>query len=207
MSVTYAWSMKRISYFMSTCGNTCQSERLYRSNFEDEFGSAAFKEISPLDISQFLYYYLPLIDEHNKHKQIAFNPKKCWPTKCFWFRICTTLLGTSITDFYRIYIFHDFERYEDMGAWGFSDKLCSGLKQRDRKVFPKAIQDSDFYGAAHLVRISNSQGKILKMISGTINWKFGYVSSGIQKTFCMCRFYHAGNKEKYKCTSYTFKWC
>ena len=77
----YTWSQKGVSYFISTCGNNCLLERIYKSKFENEFGSVTFKEISRPEIAEFLYEYIPLIDGHNKFRKGILNMDKCWPTK------------------------------------------------------------------------------------------------------------------------------
>jgi hypothetical protein len=66
-ALTYAWSQRGVSYFLSTCGKTSPQEVKYMSHFEDDFRNVVHKEINRPKVCHFLYEYLvPLIDEHNK---------------------------------------------------------------------------------------------------------------------------------------------
>ena len=100
-------SKKGTSFFITTCGITAPSKNLYRSNFEDEYGGVTFKDIQRPEIAEFLYQYLPLIDEHNKQRQKLLNLERCWPTKCCWSRLHITLLGMAVTDLYHLYHYYD----------------------------------------------------------------------------------------------------
>jgi hypothetical protein len=53
IAIAYAWSMKGTSYFISTCGSTEKSHKLYNSNFQNEFGMTDFKSIERPDIVDF----------------------------------------------------------------------------------------------------------------------------------------------------------
>jgi len=61
---------------ISTCGSTAAHPDKYLSYFEDDFGNVTTKEINRPRISNFLYEYLPLIDEHNKQQQNLLNLKR-----------------------------------------------------------------------------------------------------------------------------------
>jgi len=102
IAMSYAWSMKGVSFFVSSCGNTYPSNVTYKSQFEDEFGSVGFKELPRPKLAEFLYEYLPLIDEHNKQRQNILNLEGCWPTRNCWFRLVVTTLGMCVTDMYRL---------------------------------------------------------------------------------------------------------
>jgi hypothetical protein len=136
-ALCYAWSQRGISYFLSTCGSTKASPRPYLTHFEDEFGGVQYKEIPRPEICEFLYEFLPLIDEHNKQRQSLLNLEKSWPTKDCWFRLLTTLLGMSCVDFHRWYRheklnqsgFSETEETE-VGIVKFSDKICSAITSR-----------------------------------------------------------------------------
>ena len=81
----YAWSQSRVSYFISTTGNTLPSKDTYRTQFEDEFGCVSYKDIPRPVFADLLYDFLPLIDEHNKQHQNILNLERCWPTRNVWF--------------------------------------------------------------------------------------------------------------------------
>jgi hypothetical protein len=51
---------------MSTCGSTHPASQSYETHFEDEFGVVTTKSIARPHILEWVYDYLPLIDEHNK---------------------------------------------------------------------------------------------------------------------------------------------
>ena len=209
IAVAYAWSKKGVSYFISTCGNTCPSFHLYRSKFEDEFGGASYKDIQRPEICEFLYEYLPIIDEHNKQRQNVLNLEKCWATKCCWFRLCTTLFGKAVTDMYRVYRHHDIDTYQNMGVVSFSDKICAGLKQRsEREAKVKANGNG-------LIRIRNSHGEMTKAIKGKASKTRNLQGSSVQGTCWICRLRSCtkggpqtrNRKRKYKYTSYCCKDC
>ena len=75
--MAYAWSNKGIAFMVSTCGTTVQHERNYMSNYEDEFGHRATKELARPAIAHMLYEFLPLIDEHNKARQSYLALERC----------------------------------------------------------------------------------------------------------------------------------
>ena len=127
----YAWSQQSASYFISTCGSTETSCAPYQSWFEDDFGGASSKELPRLEMAEFLYQYLPLIDEHNKQRQSELALEKCWPTSDCWFRLLVTIVGMSVVDLHRIYKFKD-KKYEDVTIKEFADRIAKGLKLRDR---------------------------------------------------------------------------
>ena len=103
LACAYAWSHSRISYFMTTTGNTNPSKQTYRRQFEDEFGCVNFKDIPRPVFADMLYDFLPLIDEHNKQRQSILNLEKSWPTRNVWFRLLTTIVGMSVVDFHRLF--------------------------------------------------------------------------------------------------------
>ena len=83
--MAYAWSKKAVSYFVSTCGSTEPHEKMYERKFEDEWGMPASRFIPRPKLANFLYVYLPLIDEHNKQRQSLLGLEKHWLTKNCWF--------------------------------------------------------------------------------------------------------------------------
>ena len=93
IAMAYTWSQKGISFFLSTCGSTAKSRNSYRSHFENEYSQVDFKELPRPKLAEFLFEYLPLIDEHNRMRQDRLALEKCWPTKNCWFRLIVTLVG------------------------------------------------------------------------------------------------------------------
>jgi hypothetical protein len=75
--MAYAWSQRGVSYFVSTCGSTEVSKEPYYTKFEDEFGGVSAKEIKRPKLAEFLYQFLPLIDEHNKQRQALLALERC----------------------------------------------------------------------------------------------------------------------------------
>jgi hypothetical protein len=64
IAIGYAWSQKSVSYFISTCGSTNPASHSYETHFEDEFGVIQTKYIARPHLLEWVYNYLPLIDEH-----------------------------------------------------------------------------------------------------------------------------------------------
>jgi hypothetical protein len=102
-TIAYAWSQRGMSYFLSTCGSTSPSSIMYQSNFEDEFGNMDLKMLPRPQVCHFLYEYLPLIDEHNKHHQYVFHLEKKWRTKDCWFCLLVTLTGICVANMHHLY--------------------------------------------------------------------------------------------------------
>jgi hypothetical protein len=92
------------SYFVSTCGSTYPAEQSYTTHFEDEFGIVSTKQISQPHLLEWVYDFLPLINEHNRQQQNILNLERKWPTKCCWFRLLVTIVGMSVVDLFRIYL-------------------------------------------------------------------------------------------------------
>ena len=109
--------------------NECKSQTL-RINL----GASPSNTFLSPQIAEFLYDYLPPVDEHNKQRQSILNLDNFCPTKCCWFRLCSTIIGMAVTDLYRLYWCHNFEKYEDMGVVSFSDKICTRMKLIGRQV-------------------------------------------------------------------------
>ena len=102
----YSWSNARVSYFLTTTGNTNPSKHTYRTQFEDKYGCVSWKEIPRPVFADLLYDFPPLIDEHNKQRQNILNLERCWPTRNVWFRLITTIVGMSVVDFHCLYLNH-----------------------------------------------------------------------------------------------------
>ena len=127
LAIGYAWSNSSISYFVSTCGSTHPAKECYETHFEDDFGVITTKKIARPHLLEWVYDYLPLIDEHNKQRQNILHLEKKWPTKNCWFRLLVTLVGMSVVDLYRIYLNWDKRMYQHLSIVEFSDLLCMNL--------------------------------------------------------------------------------
>lgn len=99
--LVYAFSNNDFTYMVSLSGTTISHEKVYRSNFTDEYGNTTFKEIPRPCVAHFLYELLPLIDNHNKDQQSLLALEDCWPTKSPWFQLVTTLVGMAVTNVHR----------------------------------------------------------------------------------------------------------
>jgi hypothetical protein len=137
MTIAYAWSQRGTSYFLSMCGSTVPSSIMYQSNFEDEFGNVNFKMLPWPQVCNFLYEYLPLIDEHNKQRQSVLRLEKKWPTKDCWFRLLVTLMGMCVVDMHQLYrqqqkchtqLLCEAIMEEDASVIHFSELLCGNLR-------------------------------------------------------------------------------
>ena len=96
--MVYAWSQKGLSFILSTCGSTQAHSVKYVSKFEDKYGETSCKLLDRPAIEQFLYEYLPLMDEHNKQRQSLLGLERCWLTKDCWFHLLTTLVGMCVVN-------------------------------------------------------------------------------------------------------------
>ena len=99
--MVYAYSNKRVAYFVSTSGTTVRHSIPYKSCYEDGYGNPTFKLLPRPAIAHFVYEFLPLIDEHNKARQSNLALEEKWPTKCCWFRLFTTFIGMAVVDLQR----------------------------------------------------------------------------------------------------------
>ena len=210
IAMSYAWSMKGVSYFISSFGNTDPSPTLYKSNFEDDFGGVSFKMIPRPKLATFLYGYLPIIDEHNKQRQNLLNLEYKWPTKQCWVRLMISLVGFSVTNLYRLYRNYNYQKYKNMGVVAFSDLLCAALKTRNRNVstLPSTLRQHNI-AKDNLERVVNSQGSRSKKICAGSKRK-GAVGCGIQLNCWVCRLYESSKNEgqrEYKKTSWWCKHC
>jgi hypothetical protein len=103
IALAYAWSNKGVSYFISTCGSTETSEYKYEAKYEDDWGNTSVRMLDRPKIADFLYQYLPLIDEHNKQRQNLLGLERRWPSKDCWFWLLTTIIGMSVVDMHHCY--------------------------------------------------------------------------------------------------------
>ena len=141
-----------------------------------------------------VYDFLPLIDEHNKQRQNILGLEMKWPTKCCWFRLLVTLVGMSVVDLYRIYLNHDKETYEKMTILDFSEEMCLNLRERmERSVtFRMLSQDAARIGDAEmrLERLIDVDGNITREPSLTMQTKHKWISgSAITSNCFICHKY------------------
>ena len=210
IAIAYAWSAKGTSFFISTMGNTNPSKTLYRLQFEDDFGGTSFKDIPRPEIADFVYDFLPIIDEHNRQRQRLLNLEYQWPTKDCWTRLGVSLIGFSVVNLYRLYRNHDYEKYAGYGILKFSDMICGGLLERKRTIqsTPRALnQHLDLH--TNLVRIRNVDGSTTKRITNH-KTRTGAIGSAVQKSCWICRQYPHPTKEGqklYKMTSFECTKC
>ena len=98
MAVVYAWSQKRTCFIISSCGKTVAHNEPYVSKFENEFGKPESKYLRRPAVAHILLEFLPLIDEHNKHRQHILSLERVLQPNNAWTRIQTSVLGMSVVD-------------------------------------------------------------------------------------------------------------
>jgi hypothetical protein len=210
IAIAYAWSQSSTAFFVSTVGTTAPARDCYCTNFEDEFGMVQSKLIPRPDICDFIFRFLPIIDNHNKSRQHHLGLERKWPTTCCWFRLFVSLVGFSVVDLHRLYKNHDAAEWGNVTILQFSDQLCNGLIPRVRKTLPKALRDSAV-GADVVKRIENSGGSTTKAV--TKKQQKGKhcrtnIGSGVQKSCWICRLYQKGDAEtKAKYTTWMCQHC
>ena len=69
LAIGYVWSHTSVSYFVLTWGSTCPADISYEAHYEDDFGNVTEWKIPQPHLLEWVYNYLPLIDEHNKQRQ------------------------------------------------------------------------------------------------------------------------------------------
>ena len=102
---------------------------MYRSHFEDDWGTVDYKDLPRPELADFLYKFLPRIDEHNKRRQAHLRLEKKWPTENCWFRLQVTLVGMSVIDLLLLLVHLRPDEYSHVTTVKFADTLCAGLKQ------------------------------------------------------------------------------
>jgi hypothetical protein len=204
LAIAFAWSQSSISFFISTVGTTAPASESYQSSFEDEYGNKCTKLINRPEIVDFIYRFLPLIDNHNKSRQHLLRLERKWPTRSCWFRLYTTLIGFSVVDLYRLYRYHDETKWQELTINQFADMLCLGLRPRERTHLPDGLKN-DAVGADLVKRIRDKKtGEITKAITRKQQTGKHYrqaVGSAVQKTCWVCRMYT--DKDKYTSFSCT----
>ena len=98
------------------------------------------KEIPRPDIADFLFCFLPIIDNHNKSRQHHLALEQSWQTRNCWFRLLTTLIGMSVVDLYRLYRFYDYEKWSEFSINQFADTVSAGLVERNRRILPVPLR-------------------------------------------------------------------
>ena len=163
IAIAYAWSQSSVSFFLSTVGDTSPADTCYESKYEDEYGDVQSKKILRPDICDFIFQFLPAIDNHNKLRQHHLALEKSWPTKKCWFRLHTTFIGMSVVDLYRLYYYHD-SVWRDITLLQFADMLCgSGLMRRQRKILPVPLRQE--VNDNNLERITDASGNTCKRVT------------------------------------------
>jgi hypothetical protein len=215
IAIAYAWSHTSTSFFISTCGSTHPASTSYETHFEDEFGVIKSKMIARPHLLEWVYDFLPLIDEHNKQRQSLLHLEKKWPTKNCWFRLLITLLGMSVVDLYRVYLNHDKQKYKAFTILEFSDMICRNLRLRDTRKAPTAaaVAESHFIltnSELALERITNAKGEIAQQHPSKYQQEKERRSKGgsITANCYICRKYiPREGANNYKTTSFCCKNC
>jgi hypothetical protein len=200
IAVAYAWSQNSIAFVLSTCGTTCAAEAMYKSSFEDEFGHCTYKELPRPCLVEFLFEYLSLVDEHNRQRQSILGLERCWPTKCCWFRLLTTVVGMCVVDTHRLYRNHNYEVYGKMDVREFADNLCKNLVRRTTSSLAHHRPNELPGSAIQLKRILNHGGKMTRDATMCQRVIYGRSTGQSVSVNCwMCRKYH----KRYNTTT----WC
>ena len=205
-AIGYAWSHSSVSYFVTTCGSTHPAVNSYETHYEDEFGVVQTRKIRRPRILEWVYDYLPLLDEHNKQRQSLLRLEKKWPTKNCWFRLITTLVGMSIVDLHRVYLNQNKAKFSKMDVIEFSDLITANLKVRSPGKAPtlrsEAATNADL---GRLQRITNSEGDIARVPAYKQRGKEGReVGSAFTANCYICRKYllSEGGKTNYVTTAF-----
>lgn len=207
IALAYAWSHSSVSFFISTVGDTSPATVSYKTNFTNDFGEITSKSIPRPDLCDFIFGFLPVIDNHNKSRQHYLKLEKKWPTKDCWFRLICTLVGMSVVDLYRIYRFHDIETWGKVTVVQFSDIICNGLKMRERRILPKSLRVEA--SAGQLKRIAYDEGnkdtgtKSMSKKARKGKHSRALVGSAVQLSCWMCRKYET----KYAWTAFNCVSC
>jgi hypothetical protein len=165
LAIAFAWSQKSTAFFISTVGTTAPALQSYASNFEDKYGNTCTKFIRRPEIVNFIYRFLPVLDNHNKSRQHLLKLEKKWPTRDCWFRLFTTLVGLSVVDLYRLYRCHNEKEWDKYTVLQFSDMICNGLLPRNRIRLPAALMNAA-EGSKNLWRIRDQKtGDITKQLT------------------------------------------
>ena len=210
LAIAFAWSQKSTAFFISTVGTTAPALQSYASNFEDEYGNTCTKFIRRPEIVDFIYRFLPVIDNHNKSRQHLLKLEKKWPTRDCWFCLFTTLVGFSVVDLYRLYRCHNEKQWDKYTVLQFSDMICNGLLPRNRIRLPAAVMNAA-EGSSNLRRIRDPKtGDITKQLTNKQklegkSYRAG-VGTAVQHTCWVCRLYR-GPTEKLKYTSKECVFC
>ena len=209
----YAWSQSSVSYFLSTTGNTRPSKHLYRSQFEDEFGCVAWKDVPRPEFAEFIFIYLPLIDEHNKKRQHLLNLEICWPTRHCWFRLVTTITGDSVVDLHHLYINQNKGKqlhYVECDIRKFSDLVCHPLGTNDRGwySFLKQRKLDDVPMTHHLERITFNDGTTNRPPTETQRKRNKTVGNAATLNCFVCRRYLKQDETtEYNTTQWRCQYC
>ena len=70
----------------------------YLKSVDDVFGNISSTPLPWPSIANFLYEFLPMIDEYNKARQSALVPEEKWATKCCGYWLMTTFIGMAVVD-------------------------------------------------------------------------------------------------------------
>lgn len=208
LAIAFAWSQTSTAFFISTVGVTEPALESYHSSYEDEYGQRCTKLIERPEIVDFIYRFLPVIDNHNKSRQHLLKLEKKWPTKSCWFRLYTTLVGMSVVDLYRVYRYHNEAKYGKITIQKFADMIAKGLILRRRTRLPDGLREMAA-GMDRVKRIRDSDGQTTKRVTKKQQSGKHYrqgVGSAIQKTCWVCRMYR-GPDDKAKYTSFECVLC
>lgn len=204
MIMAYAWSMKGISYIVSSCGKTIHHEKNYVMKYAAEYGQVCEKEIPCPTMAHILFDLLPSIDEHNKQLQSVLALETTWLTKSGFTRNLVTFTGMSCVDIQRwdrsmrcaYHLSTDYEEGEgDYDIKEMVNFICRPLKtgklNYDRKVPRQGVRENGDYG--NLTRIRGGEDNLITNEKGRSRNGNCFV----------CRIYN----KKYKVTNWMCRGC
>ena len=76
----------------------------HASNFENDVGIIATKEIICPKIARTLHECLPVIDEHSRQRQSLLSAERKCHANDFWFRLLKTMIRVCVTGMHRWFI-------------------------------------------------------------------------------------------------------
>jgi hypothetical protein len=202
------WSNKGVSYFISTCGSTEPSEYKYEAKYEDDWGHTSIRLLDRPKIADFLYHYLPLIDEHNKQRQNLLGCR--WLSKDCRFRLLTTIIGMSVVDMHCCYRYYkikvmmgeEHDNIDQIRITQFTNFICGQLEQWQYKQQHRPSPNSDQL----LTRIYDSKtGQLTKPPNDKQCNKGRNVGNPVELTCFMCHHYRDINGNQI-CRKTAF-WC
>ena len=136
--IGYKYNKRKVLTFVFTpgAGTIQKSDKPYEARYPDNYGNLHVRKVPRPDVLSTYFSYCNAIDVHNQSRQHDLALEECWVTGDPYFRLCTTMIGITVTDSWKLMKYHS-KKWNDERIVSFANRLCFNiLFETDKNIQP-----------------------------------------------------------------------